>query len=76
MTVPSDGGVLRALVDEIREPEGRRLLGEIVHEIHRALAEAGAPHEADLVAAARQAITRSRRATAARGRRHSDEGAR
>jgi hypothetical protein len=76
MRVPTDGGILHALLAEVREPEGRRVLGEMVQEIRLVLAGDAAPHEADLVAAARQAITRSRRASAARARRHSDGGTR
>jgi hypothetical protein len=76
MSLPTDGAILRALVAEVRAPEGRRLLGELAEEIRRALVDgATSPAEADLVAAARQAITRSRRATAARARRRSDGGA-
>jgi hypothetical protein len=74
MSVTTEGGILRALLAEVREPEGRRLVGEIAQEIRTVLAGTTSPDNANLVAAARQAITRSRRASAARARRQSDGG--
>lgn len=76
MSVSTEGGILRALLSELRAPEGRRLLGEIVQEIRQAQAGDASPHGADLVAAARLAISRSRRASEGRARRDSHRGAR